>query len=64
MALYDVLDGFRRTAPAKAIHWFERMQFCHEHPAYKFSDFDHDLTAADYLGDKEYHAMIAAKDNP
>jgi hypothetical protein len=50
----------RSTAPAKAIRWFERMQFCHEHPAYKFSDFDNDLTAADFQGDKEYHAMTEA----
>jgi hypothetical protein len=35
------------------------MQFCHEHPAYKFSDFDHDLLAADLIGDREYHAMLA-----
>jgi hypothetical protein len=60
MALYDLVDGLRSTAPAKAIRWFERMRFCHEHPAYKFSDFDHDLTGADFQSDREYHAMTDA----
>jgi hypothetical protein len=55
-----VIDGFRHTAPQEAMLWFERMQFCHDHPAYKFSDFDHDLTAADFLSDREYHAMTDA----
>ena len=37
--------------------WFERCKFVHDHPAYKYSDYDM-AEAADILLDKDYHALL------
>jgi len=57
-ALFAGLKGWSTTAPAHAIRWFERAQFVHDHPAYRYSDYD-DADAGDILLDKDFHNMLA-----
>jgi hypothetical protein len=51
------LHGWQDTAPSAAVAWFERCKFVHDHPAYKYSDYDL-ADASDILLDKDYHALL------
>ena len=52
------MRGWQDTAPLVALRWFARAKFVHEHPAYKYPDYDA-ADAGDILMDAEYHALLA-----
>ncbi len=57
-ALGAALHGWQDTAPLSAVRWFQRAQFVHDHPAYRYRDYD-EASAGDILLDRDYHAIVA-----
>jgi len=52
------LKGWQETAPLRAVQWFERAKFIHDHQGWTYRDYDA-ADAGDILLDRDFHAMLS-----
>lgn len=55
MALYDAVDGYADTAPARALRLMKRAQYVNEHPGWTYRDYDA-ANAGDIWFDEVYRS--------